>query len=161
MVLSNPDCESWLASPLITQRAAPRLPSSYKLHFTAYSTPVDTRTRHPMGVAFLSSLLIRNLANTLKVEISQAPEDIDVEMRSEKKGGDRYGLPIPETVLKEEEEEENELKNQASEKEEGRLDWVERERARSAFEGLEERLGEVLAGNLSGLGQYLGDAWGW
>lgn len=118
-----------------------------------------------MGVAFLAALLVRNLAKVLRAEIgSAAPVEDEGEEggdRKRRKKDEKFGLPIPDIVLKEEEEEERAAKGAEEDVSEGKLNWEERERARMAFEGLEERLGEVLAGNLSGLGQYLGEAWGW
>lgn len=168
MITSNPHAHSWLTHPNVTQRPAPKLPSAYKLHFTAFSTPTESRSRNPMGPAFLSALLIRNLAKVLRTELATArPTNIgggdyeDAKRRKIKE--DKFGLPIPDIILKEEEEEEIAAAKYGQEMDmaEGKLDWEERERARLAFEGMEERLGEVLAGNLSGLGQYLGEAWGW
>lgn len=69
---------------------------------------------------------------------------------------ERFGLPIPDSVLKEEEEEER-LEGDVPE---GALSEIERERARAAFEGLEGRVMEVVERNMSGIGQYLGDAFG-
>jgi len=60
-------------------------------------------------------------------------------------------------VLKEEEEEEKE--NSADR--EGGLTALEGERARGAFESVEGRVVEVVERNMSGVGQYLGDAFGW
>lgn len=82
-----------------------------------------------------------------------------LDTRAQKKRKERFGLPIPDKVLQEEEEEERDAEKE--DEVDGKLNWEERDRARAAFEGVEERLGEVVAGNLSGLGQYLGEAWGW
>ena len=72
---------------------------------------------------------------------------------------ERFGLPIPESVLREEEEEERAVRGDA--KGDDGLDEKRRERARRAFEVLEGRLSEVIQDNMSGLGQYLVDALGW
>lgn len=116
-----------------------------------------------MGVAFLAALLIRNLAKTLKGEIATVrPVVVEMDEADKKKLRDqKFGLPIPDIVLQEEEEEERAAQGQEMDMGEERLSDEERERARLAFESCEERLGEILADNLSGLGQYLGEAWGW
>jgi chromatin structure-remodeling complex subunit RSC9 len=165
MITSNPRAESWLSRPDVTNRPPPNLPSGYKLHFTALSTPTDQRTRQPMGVAFLAALLVRNLAKVLRTEMASSRADSGRleghEAKKRKTKNEKFGLPIPELVLKEEEEEERAMQGADADLTEGKLNWEERERARAAFEALEERIGEIVAGNLSGLGQYLGDAWGW
>ena len=81
-------------------------------------------------------------------------------MKEEKKRHleeERFGLPIPASVLKEEEEEDNESGGDK----EGGLSNAERERARIAFARVEDRVVEVVERNMSGVGQYLGDAFGW
>lgn len=72
---------------------------------------------------------------------------------------ERFGLPIPDTVLKEEEEEEKAAGGTAGD-EELNMTRVERGRARRAFESVEERIVAVIEGNMAGLGQYLGEAFG-
>lgn len=146
----------------ITSRPLPPLSRAYKLHFTGSVTPIDTR-RHPIGVAYLTSLLLRNLARTLRSDLTSAtPPDagLTVEAKAERKRhlqAERFGLPIPDNVLREEEEEE---------KATGGVDVVggmtrdERERARLAFDAVEERVLEVVEGNMSGLSQYLAECFG-
>jgi chromatin structure-remodeling complex subunit RSC9 len=154
--------EGYLSSKKITQRPIPPLPRSFKLHFTGQVTPAD-KDRNPTGVAFLSALVIRNLARTLRGEIASAlPADhgLSKEEKEEKRRHlqeEQFGLPIPDSILKEEEEEE---KTAAGEME-GGLSWEEREKAKLAFEAVEDRVVGVIQGNFSGVGQYLGEAFGW
>ncbi len=107
--------------------------------------------------------MIRNLARSLRSEtITSLPADhgLSSEAKQEKKRllqEERFGLPVPDSVLKEEEEEEKE--NSADR--EGGLTALEGERARGAFESVEGRVVEVVERNMSGVGQYLGDAFGW
>lgn len=70
---------------------------------------------------------------------------------------ERFGLPIPDSVVREEEEEDK----AALKEDEERMTGLERDRARVAFEGVEERLLGVVERNVSGLAVYLGDAFGW
>ena len=70
---------------------------------------------------------------------------------------ERFGLPIPDNVLREEEEEEKASGGAT----EGGLTEIEKGRARAAFESVEKRVVEVVERNMSGIGQYLGDAFGW
>lgn len=148
----------------ITNRTVPPL-SNVRLAIQGTFTPVDAR-RQPTGAALLAALLIRNLARTLRAEISlavpesshaQTQETAD-EAQARKKHllEERYGLPIPDSVLKEEEEE------QANVQQGQELDMSEeeRERAKKAFENVEERIMKVMLENVSGITQYLGDALG-
>jgi len=108
-------------------------------------------------------LIIRNLARTLRSEINTSlPPDhgLSIEAKREKRRHlqeERFGLPIPDSVLKEEEEEEKESRGD----QEGGLTAVQRERARGAFQSVEGRVVDAVERNMSGIGQYLGDAFGW
>lgn len=157
-------------STMITQRPPPPLSRNYKLHFTGSVTPIDTR-RNPVGVAYLTSLLLRNLARTLRFDLTSAtPPDtglLSQEAKAERKRhlqAERFGLPIPDTVLREEEEEEN-ATTTANPGEEGSgiingMNKEQRERARLAFDTIEPRVLEVVEGNMSGLSHYLGECFG-
>jgi chromatin structure-remodeling complex subunit RSC9 len=121
-----------------------------------------------MGVAFLAALLFRNLARALRSEISQAlpagaeqgSTDQYKAMKRKHLMEERFGLPIPETVLKEEEEEERDARRIGNSDEGETLSREERERARLAFEAVEERVMGVIEINMAGLGQYLSEAFG-
>ncbi|KIR25560.1 chromatin structure-remodeling complex subunit RSC9 [Cryptococcus deuterogattii LA55] len=148
----------------ITNRTVPPL-SNVRLAVQGAFTPVDAR-RQPTGAAFLAALLIRNLARTLRAEISLALPDSshaqsqeaadEAQARKRHLLEERYGLPIPDSVLKEEEEE------QANMQQGQELDMSEeeRERAKRSFENVEERIIKVMLENVSGITQYLGDALG-
>ncbi|WWD15672.1 hypothetical protein CI109_100094 [Kwoniella shandongensis] len=155
--------ESSLAQPLITKRPPPPLPKSIPLYILGKVTAIDHR-RNPTGVPFLAALTIRNLARNLRTEINLAIPDEGREKAEEKKKHlleERFGLPIPDNVLKEEEEEEANAARNGVDVEQGGLGEKERERAREAFVGMENRLGEVVEKNMSGLGAYLSEAFGW
>lgn len=145
-----------LTRSTITSRPVPPPPNPHPTS-TAISTPLD-RHRHPTGVSFLSALVIRNLARTLKGEIALAqPSELSAKQREAKKKhlmDERFGLPIPETVLKEEEEEEE------VEKDDVGMGEIERERAKLAFEAVEESIVRVIESNTSDLGLFLPDAFG-
>ncbi|KAK4688428.1 chromatin structure-remodeling complex subunit RSC9, partial [Tremellales sp. Uapishka_1] len=148
--------DSALLGPVITTRPPAPLSSTLKLSRTGLITPLDARNL-PTGVSFLSALLIRNLARTLRVEIAGSVP-VDAEQKEEKKkhlDEDRFGLPIPDSVLKEEEEEEQSLKVEVG------MTQDERERAKWGFQGLEADVVEIIENDLAGLGQYLGEAFGW
>lgn len=70
---------------------------------------------------------------------------------------ERYGLPIPESVLREEEEEE---RNLSKDEEEG-LTKEQRERAVEGFRRVEGRVLGVMEDNMVGLGAFLSLAVGW
>jgi chromatin structure-remodeling complex subunit RSC9 len=72
---------------------------------------------------------------------------------------ERFGLPIPDTVLREEEEEENQAGSTPGEVV-GGISAEELQRARLAFESVEPRILEIIEGNMSGLSQYLGECAG-
>ncbi|WVO16992.1 hypothetical protein L204_104678 [Cryptococcus depauperatus] len=164
MVISHPALpNTHLNSQIITNRLPPPLPTP-KLSFQGRFTPQDAR-RHPTGTALLAALVIRNLARTLRAEIAlavsfQTPAETEDQVQSKKKHllGERYGLPIPESVLKEEEKEQQ---AQIIETSQEGLAEKEREGAKVAFENVEERLLRVVSENVSGIGRYLGDAVGW
>jgi chromatin structure-remodeling complex subunit RSC9 len=147
----------------ILSRPPPPLSRHYKLHFTASITPTDSR-HHPIGVTYLTSLLLRNIARTLRSDLTSAlPADAGLtqEAKAERKKhlqADRFGLPIPDNVLKEEEEEEKEAGSIGGEV--AGINSMELERARLAFESMEPRILEVIEGNMSGLAQYLGECAG-
>jgi chromatin structure-remodeling complex subunit RSC9 len=106
---------------------------------------------------------LRNIARTLRSDLSTAfPEaGLTQEAKAERKRHlqeERFGLPIPDTVLKEEEEEEKEV-GSVGEAISG-VSQKELERARFAFESVEERVLEVVEGNMSGLSQFLGECYG-
>ena len=147
----------------ILQRPPPPLSRHYKLNFTASITATDSR-HHPIGVTYLTSLLLRNIARTLRSDLSSAlPADAGLtqEAKAERKKhlqADRFGLPIPDAVLREEEEEEKEA-GSTGEVVAG-ISSSELERAKLAFESMESRILEVIEGNMSGLSQYLGECAG-
>lgn len=151
----------------IIHQPPPPLSRHYKLHFTGSMTPTDTR-RHPIGVAYLTSLLLRNIARTLRSDLTSAlPADVGLtqEAKAERKRhlqAERFGLPIPDTVLKEEEEEENANAGDGAVGDivPGHMTVQEMERARVAFETVEDRVLEVIEGNMSGLSHYLGECFG-
>lgn len=131
-------------------------------------TPTDNR-RHPIGVAYLTSLLLRNLARTLRADLTSAiPPDAGLtqEAKNERKKHlqeERFGLPIPDTVLREEEEEEDATAKQSGSNGVdviGEMNREQRERARLAFDQVEPRVLEVVEGNMSGLSHYLGECFG-
>jgi chromatin structure-remodeling complex subunit RSC9 len=70
---------------------------------------------------------------------------------------ERYGLPIPDSVLLEEEEEARNLVKAS----EDVMTFGQRERAMSAFQCVEERVLDVLETNMGGLGSYLTLVVGW
>ena len=156
--------ETSLNQPRITSRPIAPLPISFKLSFSGQKTALDDN-RHPTGTAFLVALLIRNLSRALRNEIASsdtAPGEMEQGQKEEKKKHlleERFGLPIPESVLREEEEEEKEARG-GREVDEG-MNGQERERARMAFMVVETRVLEVMEKNMGGLGQYLGEAVGW
>lgn len=135
-----------------------------KLVFRGNLTSIDSNGR-PVGCSFLAALLIRNTAKVLKSEISRYAEDLEQEedlARRRKKGEEeRYGLPIPASVLKEEEEEEAAARRVSRQSEDVDLTRKQVERAREAFESVEVKIGEVVSDNMGGLGQYLSEAFGW
>lgn len=141
----------------ITNRLPPPLPRNVKLAFTGKTISTDAN-RQPTGTPFLTALIIRNLAKTLRLEISLDTQDFA--RKEEKKKHlveERFGLPIPESILKEEEEEEN----VASKEDIQGMIREERDRAIMGFRNIEERLLDVVEGNMNQLGKYLGDAFGW
>lgn len=148
----------------ITSRPAPPLSRHYKLGFTGSITPTDAR-HHPIGVTYLISLLLRNIARTLRSDLTSAlPADAGLtqEAKAERKKHlqqERFGLPIPDNVLREEEEEEKEAGSAPGQSVAG-INGDELERARLAFESIEPRILEVIEGNMSGLSQYLGECAG-
>lgn len=152
-----------VASPRLTALPPAPLPRSVKLSFTGQITPSDPR-RQPTGAPFLTALVLRNLAKTLRTEIALStplgePGSNGGDVGEKKKHllEERYGLPIPDHVLKEEEEEERSL---AKSSEEGLTDG-QRERAVGAFEGVEGRVLEVMERNMAGLGTFLSTSVGW
>lgn len=151
-----------LGSKILTNRPPPLLPMTEPLRFAAKMTETDGG-RHPTGAAFLAALTIRGLARNLRTEIEAArPGEMglsDAQRKEKKKhlAEERFGLPIPDSVLREEEEEEDEARGDA----EAGMSDKERERARIAFRTVEERVLEVVNTNFAGLGLYLGDAFGW
>ncbi|WRT66848.1 uncharacterized protein IL334_003811 [Kwoniella shivajii] len=167
-----------LSQSIITNRSVPPLAKPFKLHCVAQTTPIDSK-RHPVGVAFLTSLILRNLSRTLRTELSLLNVDNDdgengndntegKNKRDKKKNllEERFGLPIPDNVLKEEEEEEeaNNNANAAGRREKElneQLAKKEMERAKFAFISVQDRLEEVTEKNMSGLATYLGDSLGW
>ncbi|WVR04961.1 hypothetical protein IAU60_001973 [Kwoniella sp. DSM 27419] len=161
-VMSYPSVPEWtLGRPVITDRPLPPLPKSYKLQFSGVATPLDAR-RHPTGTAFLAALVVRNLARVLKNEINLASIDLEQAKEEKKKhlSEERFGLPIPENILREEEEEERATSGNANQDDDA-LGEAERGLAEDAFRLHEGRIMEVMEKNLSGLGQYLGEALGW
>ena len=147
-------------SPRPTTLPPAPLPRSVKLAFTAARTDTDAQQK-PAGPAFLTALILRHLARSLRLEIVvDAPETINREEAGAKRKHlveERYGLPIPESVLREEEEEER----IASKDEEEGMSLKQRSRAQRAFESVEEGLLNVMEENMSGLGTYLGETVGW
>lgn len=148
----------------ILRQPPPPLSRHYKLHFTGSMTATDAR-RHPIGVAYLTSLLLRNVARTLRSDLTSALPDaaLSAEDKAERRKHlqqERFGLPIPDTVLKEEEEEEEKLMAGGKELIPGQMTKEEMERAREAFETVEERVLEVIEVNMSGLNHYLGECFG-
>ena len=162
-ITAHPSDASSSIPQQITSRTVAPLPKTFRMGFMGQVTPTHlsptTNARHPIGVAFLSALVIRNLARALKSELAAVRRDLDDEKAAKKRRLDeqRFGLPIPDKILKEEEEEEakGEKASQSGMSEEAMM------RAKSAFEGVEERIAEVVGVNVVGLGQYLGDAFGW
>lgn len=160
----HPSVPDYLASsPRPTALPPAPLPRSVKLSFTGQITPSDPR-RQPTGAPFLTALILRNLAKALRTEIALKtpvgePGANGGSIGDKKKHllEERYGLPIPEYVLKEEEEEERNLVDAS---EEGLTDG-ERERAVGAFESVEERILEVMEKNMAGLGSFLSTSVGW
>jgi chromatin structure-remodeling complex subunit RSC9 len=77
---------------------------------------------------------------------------------------ERFGLPIPDTVLREEEEEENANAGPnglgTGDVVIGEMNKEQREKARLAFDAVEPRVLEVVEGNMSGLSHYLGECFG-
>ncbi|EIW70248.1 hypothetical protein TREMEDRAFT_38872 [Tremella mesenterica DSM 1558] len=149
------DSNLTLASSKITDRPIPPPPKTHRLIFTAQVTPIDSR-RLPTGVAFLTSLIIRNLARALRSDMLAASPDVQEEKRKHLQE-ERFGLPMPEFVAKLEEEEEAAEKREEDEM----LNEKQRERAKRGFELVEGKIGDVIMGNMVGLGQYLSEAWGW
>jgi chromatin structure-remodeling complex subunit RSC9 len=121
-------------------------------------TPADGR-RQPTGPPFLAALLLRNLAKTLRSEIALDAPVSEAGMDEKKKQlqEERYGLPIPDSVLLEEEEEARNLVKAS----EDVMTFGQRERAMSAFQCVEERVLDVLETNMGGLGSYLTLVVGW
>lgn len=113
-------------------------------------------------MTYLISLLLRNIARTLRSDLTSAlPADAGLtqEAKAERKKHlqqERFGLPIPDNVLREEEEEEKEAGSAPGQSVAG-INGDELERARLAFESIEPRILEVIEGNMSGLSQYLGE----
>ena len=120
---------------------------------------------NPTGPSFLAALILRNLSRALRSEIVlDGPEDQAdaeaMEVKGQKKKAlveERYGLPIPESVLREEEEEE---RNLMVHDEEG-LTRDQRERAVEGFRRVEGVILGVMESNMVGLGGYLSLAVGW
>ena len=132
------------------------LPRSMKLAYTGHITPSDERLRTPVGPSFLAALVLRNLSRALRAEIAlAAPEE-----RSEKKKHlleERFGLPIPDSVLKEEEEEARDAEKEIEET----MSSTEQNRAVGGFQSVEGRLLDIMEANLAGLGEFLTGAVGW
>ncbi|TXT09163.1 hypothetical protein VHUM_02637 [Vanrija humicola] len=153
---------AFVYSSNVTARPLPPVPPGQLLRFEGKRTPADA-ARNPIGIAFLSALVVRGLARSLRSEVAAAlPEEVgmSVEQRQAKKkhlAEDRFGLPIPASVLREEEEEEDEARGAA----EVSMPDADRERARAAFRAVEGRILDVVNTNVSSLGLYLGDAFGW
>lgn len=153
-----------LRSPYITSRPPPHLSSEFQMSFVGALTP-RTPKNDPSGTSFLAALLIQTLAKALRAEIATAlPAEpgLSDQARAAKKKHlqeERFGLPIPDSVLQEEEEEEADAKR--GEEQEDDMTADERERAKAAFESVEQKLAECTDLNLSKLGKFLGDAWGW
>lgn len=151
-----------LWTPNVTGRRVPPLPQSEACRYIGQLTPTDAQ-RNPMGAAFLAALILRGLARNLRAEIAIAkPDDpeLSAEQRKEKKrhlAEERFGLPIPQSVLIEEEEEEK----KDNEDEMEMMDERELDRARNAFRDCEDKILEVASNNVSGLALYLGESFGW
>jgi len=147
---------------VLTNRPPPLLKSHHPLRFIAQVTRLDA-ARQPTGVPFLAALTIRGLARSLRAEMEAArPGEMgltDAQRREKKKhlAEERFGLPIPASVLREEEEEEDEARGIA----EAAMPDLEREKARDAFRSVEGRVLEVVNTNFAGLSAYLGEAFGW
>lgn len=70
---------------------------------------------------------------------------------------DKHGLPIPESVLKEEADEgEGETGADVE-----RLGPEQRDKAKEAFKALEPVVEHIMVENRVGLGEYLAECWGW
>lgn len=112
-------------------------------------------------------MLLRNLARCLRAEIAAAlPADHDLtdEQKIAKKKhlqDERFGLPIPEGVLREEEEEEKAGVVDGAMEEEDVMTLEERERAQAGFESIKEKVLETISANVSGIGQYLPEVVYW
>lgn len=149
-----------------TRRPAPLLSAEHPLRFVAKMTRQDA-ARQPTGAAFLAALAVRGLARNLRAEIEAArPGEMglsDAQRREKKKhlAEERFGLPIPASVLREEEEEEDEARGPGGASADSDLSEDELERACTAFRAVEDRILEVVNTNFAGLGRYLGDAFGW
>ena len=161
----HPSVPDYLAaSPRPTQRPPAPLPRSVKLAFEGKKTALDP-TSNPTGPPFLAALILRNLARSLRAEIAiDSPEDKADPDLAEVKGArkrqlveERYGLPIPESVLREEEEEE---RNLSKDEEEG-LTREQRERAVEGFRRVEDLVLGVMESNMVGLGRLLSMTVGW
>ena len=70
---------------------------------------------------------------------------------------ERYGLPIPDSVLKEEEEEERNVEKDDKDL----MSAKQIQRAVLAFQQVEDKVLEVMENNMAGLAIYLGTAVGW
>ncbi|WWC61450.1 uncharacterized protein I303_104034 [Kwoniella dejecticola CBS 10117] len=166
---STPDVQ--ISQSSVTSRLVPPLARPFKLHFAATTTPTEStqgQGRIPVGTALLTCLILRNLAKTLKAELNLLDVDLIREKESQKKKNaleERFGLPIPENVLKEEEKEEQDELNDKLRNQFNQQDEIQnRERlnkARNAFVSAQERLREVVEQNISGLAGYLGESLGW
>ncbi|ODO11425.1 hypothetical protein I350_00205 [Cryptococcus amylolentus CBS 6273] len=156
---TSPD---WFSRQVVTARLPP--PTISRMSFAGKKTATDAN-RRPVGTPLLAALTVRNLARTLRTEITLAlPEDVPTEdeVQAKKKHllEERYGLPIPESVIKEEEKEQEEANQGAAGKEMNMSD-EERERAKAAFESIEEKVERIMEENVGNIGHYLGDAFGW
>lgn len=151
-----------LWTPHVTNRKVPPLPLSQSCRYVGQVTPTDDH-RNPMGVAFLSALILRGLARNLRAELAIAkPDDgeLSAEQKKQKKkhlAEERFGLPIPQSVLQEEEEEEK--KDMEADME--LMSEEDLNRARRAFRDCEDKILEVASNNESGLALYLGESFGW
>lgn len=150
-----------LFRPIQTTRPPALLPQTDLIRLVGKATPTDVQ-RVPTGAAFLSALVIRGLARNLRAEdlaARPAGSELSDEQRRAKKKHleeDRFGLPIPASVLREEEEEEDAARGDA----EAAMSDEERTKARDAFRSVEAKLLEVVNDNFTGLGMYLGEAFG-
>ncbi|WWC85197.1 uncharacterized protein L201_000056 [Kwoniella dendrophila CBS 6074] len=165
---SSHEAEMKLQSKIITNRIIPNLAKPFKLNFLGSITPIDSINKHPIGTSFLTSLILRNLSKSLKHELNLINVDLLKEKESEKKKHlleERFGLPIPDSVLKEEKKEEEEslinLSNGQEEPEDVKLIKEQLENAKNAFINIQDKLQVVAENNISGLAIYLGDALGW